>query len=129
MALETADTDITINTTCPAYVKTPSLKNKSPIKQNHGISEEEVIQKIMLEPMPKKSFIDLEEIAETVAFLSSNAAKNTTGQTMVLDGGWTQNNSNYGARNYGTKRSLKNPLTIFINCGFLRTFGLFFLRS
>ena len=90
MALETADTDITINTICPAYVKTPLVEKQiADQAKNHGISEEEVIQKIMLEPMPKKSFIDLEEIAETVAFLSSSAAKNITGQTMVLDGGWT----------------------------------------
>lgn len=90
MALETADTDITINTVCPAYVKTPLVEQQiADQAKNHGISEEEVVQKIMLEPMPKKSFIDLEEIAETVAFLSSSGAKNITGQTMVLDGGWT----------------------------------------
>lgn len=90
MALETADTDITINTICPAYVKTPLVEKQiADQAKNHGISEEEVIQQIMLEPMPKKSFIDIDEIGETVAFLSSGAAKNITGQTMVLDGGWT----------------------------------------
>ena len=90
MALETADSDITINTICPAYVKTPLVAKQ--IKDQaleHGISEEEVISKIMLEPMPKKSFIDIDEIAETVCFLVSDAAKNMTGQALVLDGGWT----------------------------------------
>jgi 3-hydroxybutyrate dehydrogenase len=90
IALETSDTDITINTICPAYVKTPLVEKQ--IKDQaiqHGISEEDVIHKIMLEPMPKKSFIDIEEISATVCFLASKQAKNMTGQALVLDGGWT----------------------------------------
>ncbi|WP_221800021.1 3-hydroxybutyrate dehydrogenase [Oceanobacter mangrovi] len=89
VALETGDTDITINTICPSYVKTPLVEKQiaAQAKEN-GISEEDVINKIMLEPMPKKQFIDISEIAETVAFLASPAAKNITGQTLVLDGGW-----------------------------------------
>ena len=90
MALETADTDITINTICPAYVKTPLVEKQiADQAQQHGISEEEVINKIMLEPMPKKSFIDIEEISATVCFLASKQARNMTGQALVLDGGWT----------------------------------------
>ncbi|MDG1751725.1 MAG: 3-hydroxybutyrate dehydrogenase [Thalassotalea sp.] len=90
IALETSDTDITINTICPAYVKTPLVEKQ--IKDQaiqHGISEEDVINKIMLEPMPKKSFIDIEEICATVCFLASKQARNMTGQALVLDGGWT----------------------------------------
>jgi len=82
--------DITANTICPSYVKTPLVEQQiaSQAKANN-ISEDEVIETIMLAPMPKKSFIDIEEIAETVAFLSSPAAKNITGQAITLDGGWT----------------------------------------
>lgn len=90
MALETADTDITINTICPAYVKTPLVEKQIEAQaKEHGLSEEDVINKIMLEPMPKKSFIDIEEIASTVAFLADEKARNMTGQALVLDGGWT----------------------------------------
>ncbi|MCH2038886.1 MAG: 3-hydroxybutyrate dehydrogenase, partial [Rickettsiales bacterium] len=43
VALEAADSDITINTICPSYVKTPlveqQIKNQA---KEHGISEEEV---------------------------------------------------------------------------------------
>ncbi|NVK56102.1 MAG: 3-hydroxybutyrate dehydrogenase [Alteromonadaceae bacterium] len=90
IALETGDTNVTINTVCPAYVKTPLVEKQiaAQAKEN-GITEEEVINKIMLEPMPKKSFISLEELGETTAFLMSNGARNITGQTMILDGGWT----------------------------------------
>ena len=117
MALETADADITINTICPSYVKTPLVdaqianqakvggtrfygdvymhrtltnqRNTNPPPQSHGISEEEVINKIMLEPMPKKAFISMDELVGTTLFLSSSAAKNMTGQALLLDGGWT----------------------------------------
>lgn len=90
IALETADTDITINTICPAYVKTALVEKQiADQAKQHGMSEADVIDKIMLEPMPKKSFIDIEEIAHTVEFLASRQARNMTGQALVLDGGWT----------------------------------------
>ncbi len=90
IALEVADRDITINTLCPAYVKTPLVQQQITHQaEQHNISEEEVIEKIMLAPMPKKAFIDTEEIAGTIAYLLSPAARNMTGQTIVLDGGWT----------------------------------------
>lgn len=90
MALETADTDITINTICPAYVKTPLVETQIAAQaKTHGISEADVVNKIMLEPMPKKAFIGIDEIAGIVEFLISPAARNITGQTIVVDGGWT----------------------------------------
>ncbi len=90
IALETADQDITINTICPAYVKTALVEKQiADQARTHGISEEDVINDIMLAPMPKKSFISLEEICGTVGYLIGDAARNMTAQTMVLDGAWT----------------------------------------
>ena len=90
IALETADKDITINTICPAYIHTPLVDQqiKSQAKV-HNISESDVIDKIMLKPMPKKSFISIEEVAATIEFLASANARNITGQTITMDGGWT----------------------------------------
>lgn len=90
IALETGDCDVTINTLCPAYVKTPLVEKQISAQAiENNLTEEEVIHKIMLEPMPKKQFISVEELADTAAFLMSDSARNITGQTMVLDGGWT----------------------------------------
>jgi len=89
-ALETGDAEITVNTICPSYVRTPIVERQIQAQaQRHGISEEDVINKIMLEPMPKRRFIGIDEIAGTVAFLMSESARNITGQTIVIDGGWT----------------------------------------
>jgi 3-hydroxybutyrate dehydrogenase len=90
IALETADVDITINTICPSYVKTP-LVDKQIADQARigGIPESTVINQIMLKPMPKGVFIGYDELAGITAFLVSRAARNITGQTIVIDGGWT----------------------------------------
>lgn len=90
VALENADWDFTINTICPAYVKTPLVEKQIAAQaKEHGISEDEVVKSIMLAPMPKQRFIGIDEIAGTCRFLMSPAAVNMTAQALVLDGGWT----------------------------------------
>jgi len=90
LALETADTDITINTICPTYVRTPLVDRQIAAQaRTNNISEDEVVDEIMLKPMPKGVFISMEELAGIAAFLMSPAARNITGQTIVVDGGWT----------------------------------------
>ena len=60
ITLETADTDITINTICPTYVKTPLVEKQIADQARvHGLSEDEVVQTIMLKPMPKGVFITM----------------------------------------------------------------------
>ena len=90
IALETADVDITSNTICPAYIRTPlvdaQIKDQA---RTRGISENEVIERVMLAPMPKKTFITCEEVAEAVSYLITPLARNVTGQTITIDGGWT----------------------------------------
>lgn len=90
VALETADTDITINTVCPAYVKTPLVEKQiADQARTRGLTEDQVINEVMLKPMPKKAFISFEELGGTCQYLLSDAARNMTGQTLILDGGWT----------------------------------------
>jgi 3-hydroxybutyrate dehydrogenase len=90
IALETAGTDITINTICPSYVKTPLVDTQiSDQARTRGMPESEVITEIMLKPMPKGVFISIGELAGITGFLVSPAARNVTGQAIVVDGGWT----------------------------------------
>jgi 3-hydroxybutyrate dehydrogenase len=90
VALETADTDITINTICPSYVRTPLVDRQiAGQAKEHGIGEEAVIREIMLKPMPKGVFISIDELYGIVAFLVSDCARNITGQAITVDGGWT----------------------------------------
>jgi 3-hydroxybutyrate dehydrogenase len=90
VALETADTDITINTICPTYVKTPLVDRQiADQARTRGIPESQVVSEVMLKPMPKGVFITFEELAGITAFLMSPAARNITGHTIDVDGGWT----------------------------------------
>jgi len=90
VALETADTDITINTICPTYVKTPLVDRQiADQARTRGIPESQVVSDVMLKPMPKGVFITFEELAGITAFLMSPAARNITGHTIEVDGGWT----------------------------------------
>ena len=90
VALETADTDITINTICPTYVKTPLVdKQIADQARTRGIPESQVVSEVMLKPMPKGVFIGFDELAGITAFLMSAHARNITGHTIDVDGGWT----------------------------------------
>ncbi|HWL09502.1 MAG TPA: 3-hydroxybutyrate dehydrogenase [Planctomicrobium sp.] len=90
LALETAADDITSNVICPAYLRTPLVDAQiADQARMRGVSEEEVIETVMLAPMPKKTFITVEEVAGAVEYLMSPLARNITGQTITIDGGWT----------------------------------------
>jgi 3-hydroxybutyrate dehydrogenase len=90
VALETADQDITINTICPSYVRTPLVDAQIAAQARaHGIAEQRVVDEIMLKPMPKRAFVTVEELGGIVEFLASDVARNVTGQWIAVDGGWT----------------------------------------
>ncbi|TWU17764.1 D-beta-hydroxybutyrate dehydrogenase [Novipirellula galeiformis] len=90
LALETAGTDITSNVICPAYIRTPLVDAQiGDQARARGISEQQVIDDVMLAPMPKKAFISCEEVAGAVGYLISPLARNVTGQAITIDGGWT----------------------------------------
>jgi len=90
LALETGGADITSNTICPGYIRTPLVDAQiAGQARTRGISEDEVIDKVMLAPMPKKAFIAIEEVAAAAEYLMSPLARNVTGQALGIDGGWT----------------------------------------
>ncbi len=90
VALETADGDITSNSICPAYLETPLVVAQVAEQARlRCIPESEVAARVFLGPMPKKVFITAAEVAAAVAYLMSPEARNVTGQTLTIDGGWT----------------------------------------
>ncbi len=89
-ALEVAQNGITINAICPGYVLTPLVEKqlKDQMKA-HNMSEEEVIEIVMLANQPTKKFIQPQEIASMALYLCSDMARSITGASIVIDGGWT----------------------------------------
>jgi 3-hydroxybutyrate dehydrogenase len=90
VALETAGDNITANAICPGYVRTPLVENQiGDQAAAHGISREEVIEKVILAPQPVKKFTEVAQIGALAVFLCSPAAETITGAALPIDGGWT----------------------------------------
>jgi len=91
-ALEGGPLGITVNSICPAYVRTPLVDGQiSDQAKTHGITEEEVISEIMLKKAAIKKMIEPETIADAALFLCSKSSDNITGTTLTIDGGWVAN--------------------------------------
>jgi 3-hydroxybutyrate dehydrogenase len=90
LALEGGPRGVTSNCVDPAYVKTPLVEKQIADQARiHGISEDEVIEKIMLTEPAIKRLIEPEEVAELAIFLCSKEASFINGSSIVMDGGWT----------------------------------------
>jgi 3-hydroxybutyrate dehydrogenase len=90
IALEGAEHGVTSNCVNPAYVRTPLVEGQiADQAKAHGLSEDQVVEQVMLAPAALKRLIEPEEVAEAVAFLCSPAATSVTGTSLVMDGGWS----------------------------------------
>ncbi len=89
-ALEGAPDGIAVNSICPGYVKTPLVEKQIHDQAvHHGITEDEVVTKIMLHKQAIKKLLEPSEIAEVVEFLCTDAAGMITGTPIIIDGGWS----------------------------------------
>ncbi len=91
LALELAPRRITVNAICPGWVETDmALLGMESGAEAAGITYEE-FRHGALEQVPLKEMIQPEEVGELVCFLSSNRARNITGQSYNLCGGQVMN--------------------------------------
>ena len=90
LALEGAAHGITVNTICPAYVRTPLVERQiADQARTRGIAPEEVVEKVMLAPAAIKRLIEPGEVADLVLYLCSESARSITGVDWPIDLGWT----------------------------------------
>jgi 3-hydroxybutyrate dehydrogenase len=90
VALEGAPYGLTCNTVCPAYVKTPLVeKQLADQARTRGISENDVEEKVFLEPAAIKKMLEPKDVANYVKFLVSSEAWGITGTVQSMDLGWT----------------------------------------
>ena len=89
-ALEGGEYGITVNSICPAYVDTPLVQKQIASQAVvHNISEDQVINDIMLKNSAIKKLLDPIDIAKLARFLCSDGASMITGACIPIDGGWT----------------------------------------
>ena len=90
IALEGAPHGVTSNCVCPAYVRTPLVEQQIASQAAaHGIAPDEVVETVMLEPVAIKRLIEPAEVAELVAYLCAPEASFITGESIMMDGGWS----------------------------------------
>jgi len=89
-ALETAEYNITANAICPGYVDTTLVRGQfEDLAKTRGISTEQVLDEVLYPLIPQKRLLEVAEIASLAKYLASEEARGMTGQSLVLDGGYT----------------------------------------
>ena len=90
VALETAQTGVTINCISPGYVWTELVERQIPdTMKARGLTREQVMNDVLLAAQPTKRFVTPEEVAAMALFLCRDEARSITGANFSIDGGWT----------------------------------------
>lgn len=89
IAKEGGGKGVRTNVICPGFVKTPLVEKQIPEQaRDLGISEQEVIDTVMLGETVDKEFATVEDVAHTALFLASFPSNALTGQSIVVSHGW-----------------------------------------
>jgi 3-hydroxybutyrate dehydrogenase len=89
LAKEGAEYGVRANVICPGFVKTPLVEKQIPEQAVRlGISEEDVVKKVMLGGTVDGEFTTLEDVAEVAVIFASFPTNALTGQSLIVSHGW-----------------------------------------
>ena len=89
MAKEGAAHGVRANVICPGFVRTPLVERQIPEQSRTlGISEEDVIRKVMLKDTVDGEFTTVQDIAKAALFFAAFESNALTGQSLVVSHGW-----------------------------------------
>jgi 3-hydroxybutyrate dehydrogenase len=89
IAKEGAKHKVRANVICPGFVRTPLVDKQIPEQaQTLGISEEDVVKKVMLKETVDGEFTTVEDVAEAALFFAAFPTNALTGQSLVVSHGW-----------------------------------------
>ena len=89
LAKEGAAHNVRSHVICPGFVRTPLVEKQIPEQAKElGISEEDVVKKVMLGDTVDGVFTTVEDVAQTALFLSTFPSAAFTGQSFVVSHGW-----------------------------------------
>ena len=92
LAKEGAAHGVRSNVICPGFVLTPLVEKQIPEQaKTFGISEEEVVKRIMLGQTVDGEFTTMEDVAEVALFFAAFPTNALTGQSLVVSHGWSMN--------------------------------------
>ncbi|HET6547847.1 MAG TPA: SDR family NAD(P)-dependent oxidoreductase [Solirubrobacter sp.] len=90
LALEGGEAGITATAVCPGYVRTPLVEGQlADQARTHGVSEERVLEDVILQPHAVKRLIEPDEVAGVIAFLAGPGGAAFSGVPVTMDLGWS----------------------------------------
>jgi len=89
VAKEGAKHGVRANVICPGFVRTPLVDKQIPEQAKElGISEEDVVKKVMLKDTVDGEFTTVADVAEVALMFATFPSNALTGQSMVVSHGW-----------------------------------------
>jgi 3-hydroxybutyrate dehydrogenase len=89
VAKEGAKYNVRANVVCPGFVRTPLVDKQIPQQAKElGISEDDVIKKVMLKETVDGEFTTTEDVANAVLLFAGAQTNAMTGQSLVVSHGW-----------------------------------------
>lgn len=89
VAKEGAEHGVRANVICPGFVRTPLVEKQIPEQAKElGISEQEVIDTVMLKDTVDHEFTTVEDVAEATVFFACFGSNALTGQSIIVSHGW-----------------------------------------
>jgi 3-hydroxybutyrate dehydrogenase len=89
VAKEGAKDGIRANVICPGFVRTPLVEKQIPEQSKAlGISEDDVIKKVMLKDTVDGEFTTVQDVARLAVFLGAFPTNALTGQSITVSHGW-----------------------------------------
>jgi 3-hydroxybutyrate dehydrogenase len=90
VAIETITSGITCNALCPGTLPTPAIQEKiASIAAGEGRTINEATRDYLATRQPTGRFVAMEGVGAMAVFLCSQAARDITGATLPIDGGWS----------------------------------------
>ena len=90
IAKEGAAHGVRANVICPGFVRTPLVDKQIPEQaRTLGISEEDVIRKVMLKDTVDGQFTTVDDVAQTALFFAAFPSNALTGQSLIVSHGWS----------------------------------------
>jgi 3-hydroxybutyrate dehydrogenase len=89
VAKEGAKHGVRANVICPGFVRTPLVDKQIPEQAKElGLSEEDVVKKVMLKDTVDGEFTTVRDVAEAALFFAAFESNALTGQSLVVSHGW-----------------------------------------
>jgi 3-hydroxybutyrate dehydrogenase len=89
VAKEGAAHGVRANVICPGFVRTPLVEKQIPEQAKElGISEDDVIKKVMLKETVDGEFTTVEDVADVALLFAAFPSNALTGQSLVVSHGW-----------------------------------------